>query len=44
MGVVLMQVTGPSGQMTWIRDGPKCLDAGNITAAIDGRLVQALIS
>ncbi|KAL6214787.1 hypothetical protein ACLB2K_014219 [Fragaria x ananassa] len=33
-----MAVTGPSGQMTWIRDGPKCLDAGNITAAIDGSL------
>ncbi|KAE8722872.1 Tetraketide alpha-pyrone reductase 2 [Hibiscus syriacus] len=26
----------PSGQMSWIRDGPKCLDANNITEAIDG--------
>ncbi|CAL8073753.1 unnamed protein product [Prunus armeniaca] len=31
-------VTGPSGQMTWIRDGPKCLNAKNITEAIDGSL------
>ncbi|KAL6289951.1 hypothetical protein ACE6H2_007461 [Prunus campanulata] len=25
-------------RMTWIRDGPKCLNAKNITEAIDGRL------
>lgn len=33
----LIQVTGPSGQMTWIRGGPECLDARNITEAIDNR-------
>lgn len=32
------QVAGPSGQMTWIRDGPKSLDATNIIQAIDNRL------
>lgn len=37
--MVLGQVAGPSGQMSWIRDGPKCLDAKNITEAVDGRLV-----
>ncbi|CAL2273345.1 unnamed protein product [Prunus armeniaca] len=26
----------PPGQMTWILDGPKCLNAKNITEAIDG--------
>lgn len=31
------QVTGPSGQMTWIRGGPKSLDANNILEAIDNR-------
>ncbi|PPS11886.1 hypothetical protein GOBAR_AA08759 [Gossypium barbadense] len=31
-------VAGPSGQMSWIRDGPKCLDAKNITEAVDGSL------
>ncbi|MBA0861245.1 hypothetical protein Goshw_026075 [Gossypium schwendimanii] len=36
---VMRQVAGPSGQMSWIRDGPKCLDAKNITEAVDGRLV-----
>lgn len=33
----LVQVTGPSGQITWIRGGPKCLDARSITEAIDSR-------
>ncbi|KAF7121433.1 hypothetical protein RHSIM_Rhsim13G0018700 [Rhododendron simsii] len=33
------KVTGPSGQMTWIRGGPKCLDARSITEAIDSRYV-----
>ncbi|CAL2273346.1 unnamed protein product [Prunus armeniaca] len=28
----------PSGKMTWIRDGPKFLNAKNITEAIDGSL------
>ncbi|CAI0395437.1 unnamed protein product [Linum tenue] len=37
--VVATKVAGPSGQMTWIRDGPKCLDAKNITEAIDSRYV-----
>ncbi|XP_039061833.1 protein tas-like [Hibiscus syriacus] len=37
--VISTKVTRPSGQMSWIRDGPKCLDANNITEAIDGRLV-----
>ncbi|KAB2616174.1 aldo-keto reductase-like [Pyrus ussuriensis x Pyrus communis] len=36
--VLATKVTGPSGQMTWVRDGPKCLDAGNIADAIDGSL------
>ncbi|KAM5563865.1 hypothetical protein ABKV19_018473 [Rosa sericea] len=36
--VLATKVTGPSGQMTWIRDGPKCLDAANITEAIDSSL------
>ncbi|MBA0589924.1 hypothetical protein Gorai_018646, partial [Gossypium raimondii] len=35
---VMRQVAGPSGQMSWIRDGPKCLDAKNITEAVDGSL------
>ncbi|KAM0998342.1 hypothetical protein PS2_008089 [Malus domestica] len=36
--VLATKVTGSSGQMTWIRDGPKCLDARNIADAIDGSL------
>nr|XP_028945063.1 uncharacterized protein LOC103449097 isoform X2 [Malus domestica] len=36
--ILATKVTGPSGQMTWIRDGPKCLDARNIADAIDGSL------
>jgi len=35
--VVFLQVAGPSGQMTWIRGGPQCLDAKNIAEAIDNR-------
>ncbi|MBA0769598.1 hypothetical protein Gotri_018310, partial [Gossypium trilobum] len=35
--VIATKVAGPSGQMSWIRDGPKCLDAKNITEAVDGR-------
>ncbi|XP_058200256.1 uncharacterized protein LOC131315168 isoform X2 [Rhododendron vialii] len=34
------KVTGPSGQMTWIRGGPKCLDARSITEAIDSSLFR----
>ncbi|XVF80538.1 hypothetical protein PTKIN_Ptkin15bG0081500 [Pterospermum kingtungense] len=36
--VIATKVGGPSGQMSWIRDGPKCLDAKNITEAIDSSL------
>ncbi|KAF3447475.1 hypothetical protein FNV43_RR12661 [Rhamnella rubrinervis] len=38
--VLATKVAGPSGQMTWIRDGPKCLDARNITEAIDNSLLR----
>lgn len=36
--VLSTKVAGPSGQMTWIRGGPKCLDSRNITDAIDSSL------
>ncbi|KAK0582956.1 hypothetical protein LWI29_031502 [Acer saccharum] len=36
--VITTKVSGPSGQMTWIRGGPNCLDARNITEAIDNSL------
>ncbi|XVE77711.1 hypothetical protein DITRI_Ditri13aG0084900 [Diplodiscus trichospermus] len=36
--VVATKVAGPSGQMSWIREGPKCLDARNITEAVDSSL------
>ncbi|GLT42544.1 hypothetical protein SLA2020_165370 [Shorea laevis] len=36
--VVATKVSGPSGQMTWIRGGPNCLDARNISEAIDSSL------
>ncbi|XP_073303511.1 uncharacterized protein [Primulina huaijiensis] len=36
----LRQVSGPSGQMAWIRGGPGSLDAWNITEAIDGSLTR----
>ncbi|XP_015697822.1 protein tas-like isoform X2 [Oryza brachyantha] len=36
--VLATKVAGPSGQMTWIRDGPLSLDLCNITEAIDGSL------
>lgn len=32
------KVSGPSGQMTWIRGGPPCLDRKNIMDALDGSL------
>ncbi|KAG7970658.1 hypothetical protein I3843_07G096000 [Carya illinoinensis] len=38
--VLATKVTGPSGQMTWIRGGPMCLDAWNITKAIDNSLLR----
>ncbi|KAG5025258.1 hypothetical protein JHK82_021164 [Glycine max] len=38
--VIATKVAGPSGQMTWIRGGPKCLDAANITEAIDNSLLR----
>ncbi|KZV54337.1 aldo-keto reductase-like [Dorcoceras hygrometricum] len=36
--VLATKVSGPSGQMTWIRGGPGSLDSWNITEAIDGSL------
>ncbi|XP_021730871.1 uncharacterized protein LOC110697799 [Chenopodium quinoa] len=38
--VLATKVAGPSGQMTWIRGGPECLDAKNITEAIDNSLLR----
>ncbi|CAK9175872.1 unnamed protein product [Ilex paraguariensis] len=38
--VFATKVCGPSGQMTWIRDGPTSLDARNITIAIDNSLLR----
>ncbi|KAB1203015.1 Protein tas [Morella rubra] len=38
--ILATKVTGPSGQMTWIRGGPNCLDAWNITKAIDNSLLR----
>ncbi|KAK2990554.1 hypothetical protein RJ640_019834 [Escallonia rubra] len=38
---VYRSVSGPSGQMTWIRGGPKSLSATNITQAIDSSLLRA---
>ncbi|XWS36237.1 hypothetical protein CRYUN_Cryun20dG0068300 [Craigia yunnanensis] len=36
--VIATKIAGPSGQMSWIRDGPKCLDARNIAEAVDSSL------
>ncbi|CAK7349647.1 unnamed protein product [Dovyalis caffra] len=41
--VLATKVAGPSGQMTWIRGGPKCLDGRNITEAIDSSLKRMQI-
>ncbi|XP_006857004.2 uncharacterized protein LOC18446836 isoform X1 [Amborella trichopoda] len=38
--VLATKVSGPSGQMTWIRGGPNFLDAQNITEAIDDSLLR----
>ncbi|XP_031488460.1 uncharacterized protein LOC116256279 [Nymphaea colorata] len=38
--VLATKVTGPSGQMVWIRGGPMCLDAKNISEAIDASLLR----
>ncbi|XP_020216103.1 uncharacterized protein LOC109799863 isoform X2 [Cajanus cajan] len=38
--VIATKVAGPSAQMTWIRGGPTCLDAANITQAIDNSLLR----
>ncbi|XP_073303510.1 uncharacterized protein [Primulina huaijiensis] len=38
--VLATKVSGPSGQMAWIRGGPGSLDAWNITEAIDGSLTR----
>ena len=35
---VATKVTGPSGQMKWIRGGPPRLDAASIYEAVDGSL------
>ncbi|KAD3336619.1 hypothetical protein R6Q59_028302 [Mikania micrantha] len=39
--VFATKVSGPSGQMTWIRGGPTCLDSKNIKEAIDNSLLRA---
>ncbi|XP_012836629.1 PREDICTED: aldo-keto reductase-like [Erythranthe guttata] len=36
--VLATKVSGPSGQMTWIRNGPESLDSRNIAEAIDNSL------
>ena len=36
--VLATKVTGPSGQMAWIRDGPERLDGASITEAVEGSL------
>lgn len=36
--ILATKVSGPSGQMTWIRGGPPCIDAKNIMNALDGSL------
>lgn len=36
--VLATKVTGPSGQMDWIRGGPLAIDAKNIMNALDGSL------
>ncbi|KAK6120107.1 hypothetical protein DH2020_046143 [Rehmannia glutinosa] len=37
--VLATKVSGPSGQMTWIRNGPESLDARNIAEALDNSYV-----
>ncbi|PWA89789.1 aldo-keto reductase [Artemisia annua] len=39
--VFATKVSGPSGQMTWIRGGPTSLDGSNIQEAIDNSLLRA---
>lgn len=38
--IVATKVAGPSRGMSWIRGGPKALDAANIRAALDGSLTR----
>ncbi|KAI3472677.1 hypothetical protein Pfo_030846 [Paulownia fortunei] len=38
--VLATKVSGPSGQMTWIRNGPESLDARNIADALDNSLLR----
>ncbi|WMV47532.1 hypothetical protein MTR67_040917 [Solanum verrucosum] len=38
--VFATKVSGPSGQMSWIRNGPESVDARNITEAIDNSLLR----
>ena len=35
---IATKVTGPSGQMSWIRDGPRRIDREAITSAVEGSL------
>ena len=36
--IVATKVSGPSGQMSWIRGGPSKVDRANIAEAIEGSL------
>ncbi|KAG8370682.1 hypothetical protein BUALT_Bualt13G0008700 [Buddleja alternifolia] len=38
--VIATKVSGPSGQMTWIRNGPESLSARNISEALDNSLLR----
>ncbi|GAX82161.1 hypothetical protein CEUSTIGMA_g9589.t1 [Chlamydomonas eustigma] len=38
--IISTKVSGPSGQMTWIRGGPMKVDAKNIASAIEGSLMR----
>ncbi|KAH6827599.1 hypothetical protein C2S53_015284 [Perilla frutescens var. hirtella] len=38
--VLATKVCGPSGQMTWIRNGPESLDSRNIVEALDNSLMR----
>lgn len=42
--VLTTKIAGPSGEMTWIRGGPACLDQKNIAAAIDGSLQRLQVN
>ncbi|XP_057776570.1 uncharacterized protein LOC130995337 isoform X2 [Salvia miltiorrhiza] len=38
--VLATKVCGPSGQMTWIRNGPESIDSRNIAEALDNSLLR----